>query len=334
MILANQIFVAIFSLVTSPPKVYASFTPKWSSPIIVEESKLPSMTNSFVEHFKISHICVYYNDTTWDRLSRSILKIGSKRYVQLINNQSISVKSSALKHSITLHLFLDQNIVRLNEIIQEHNQLQSENMNIETVGLQQKEYFLIRVPNGATMNEIKELFESTPLKYDSLAFCFKMIQDNNSIVIYDVYKIGLENEVKIRQFGEFVDGRFTVAMSKMWERRSDMEGYHLKAAAVLNPPYIDHLEDNCTSSKCFKGTYSRIWNNLQNKMNFTFSIKKETVWGTKIKGTWYGLIGMCERKEVDIVPADLGVTRERSSVVDFLPGITPTYQQIFIQNPA
>ena len=69
-------------------------------------------------------------------------------------------------------------------------------------------------------------------------------------------------------------------------------------------------------------------------MNFTYTIRKESVWGVKINGTWHGLIGMCERKEIDIAPADLGVTKDRSSVADFLPGITPTYQQIFIRNPA
>ena len=42
---------------------------------------------------------------------------------------------------------------------------------------------------------------------------------------------------------------------------------------------------------------------------------------------------MLQRKEIDISPQDFTITVERTSVVDFLPGITPTYEQIFVKNP-
>ena len=44
--------------------------------------------------------------------------------------------------------------------------------------------------------------------------------------------------------------------------------------------------------------------------------------------------GMLEDNEIDIAPADLTVTKARSAVVDYLPGISPDHQQIFIRNPA
>ena len=46
------------------------------------------------------------------------------------------------------------------------------------------------------------------------------------------------------------------------------------------------------------------------------------------------IIGLLENNEIDIAPADLTVTKARSAVVDYLPGITPDNQQIFIRNPA
>ena len=46
------------------------------------------------------------------------------------------------------------------------------------------------------------------------------------------------------------------------------------------------------------------------------------------------IIGLLENNEIDIAPADLTVTKARSAVVDYLTGITPDRQQIFIRNPA
>ena len=325
-----MIFLAFLWILFVPSRNFSVSASSDYSPI--EESIISSLTKSFVQYFKISHLNVYYEGKSLDEFSKNMMKNTSNLFFQSVNTRSTKAAFAVGKNSITLHLYLDQNFDRLNEIVDEHERLRSKHMKIETVGFPQKDYFLIRIPDQAKIKEIKELFTSTLFKYDSLAFCLQLSQINNSAKIYDAYKIGPNTLIK--SFGEFIDGNLIVPTPEMWERRADMEGHHLRAAAALNPPYIYYLEDNCTSTKCFKGSYSRIWSNLQTKMNFTYTIRKESVWGVKINGTWHGLIGMCERKEIDIAPADLGVTKDRSSVADFLPGITPTYQQLYIRNPA
>ena len=45
------------------------------------------------------------------------------------------------------------------------------------------------------------------------------------------------------------------------------------------------------------------------------------------------LIGMLAKNEIDIAPADLTITKARSTVVDYLPGMSSSYQQLFIRNP-
>ena len=50
-------------------------------------------------------------------------------------------------------------------------------------------------------------------------------------------------------------------------------------------------------------------------------------------GPLYHFTGMLHRREIEISPQDFTITKSRASVVDFLPGITPTYAQIFIRNP-
>ena len=44
--------------------------------------------------------------------------------------------------------------------------------------------------------------------------------------------------------------------------------------------------------------------------------------------------GMLAKGDIDIAPADFTITMARSSVVDYLPGLTPSYQMLFIKNPA
>ena len=43
---------------------------------------------------------------------------------------------------------------------------------------------------------------------------------------------------------------------------------------------------------------------------------------------------MLARGTLDISPAEFTITRARSTVVDFLPALTESYQQLFVRNPA
>ena len=43
---------------------------------------------------------------------------------------------------------------------------------------------------------------------------------------------------------------------------------------------------------------------------------------------------MLEQGNLDIAPAEFTITKAKSTVVDFLPPITESYQQLFLKNPA
>ena len=64
-----------------------------------------------------------------------------------------------------------------------------------------------------------------------------------------------------------------------------------RGAVALNIPYVTKIEDNCSSEKCFKGIYGSIWHALQQKMNFTYTLQKEDVYGSLINDSWKGMIG-------------------------------------------
>ena len=45
--------------------------------------------------------------------------------------------------------------------------------------------------------------------------------------IFDMYKIGNDTDVSIKLFGEF-NSNLSVPIPEMWQRRENMEGYHLR----------------------------------------------------------------------------------------------------------
>ena len=60
-----------------------------------------------------------------------------------------------------------------------------------------------------------------------IMYKFIFITDNDKIQIFDLYKIGSKMEVSIKPFGVFISN-LVVPTPEMWERRANMEGYHLR----------------------------------------------------------------------------------------------------------
>ena len=48
----------------------------------------------------------------------------------------------------------------------------------------------------------------------------------------------------------------------------------------------------------------------------------DSEWGTlKANGSWSGVVGMLQRREVDVSVTDLSVTEARSAVIDYSSGL-------------
>ena len=58
------------------------------------------------------------------------------------------------------------------------------------------------------------------------------ITDNDRIQIFDLYKIGSKVEVSIKPFGVF-SSNLSIPTPEMWERRANMEGYHLRYDSII-----------------------------------------------------------------------------------------------------
>ena len=83
-----------------------------------------------------------------------------------------------------------------------------------------------------------------------------------------------------------------------------------------NPPFV--YGDGITTK--FSGYVFDIWNPLQQVLNFTSHIitSVDGKWGAKESdGNWNGMIGMVLRGEADVIVADLTLSMDRASYVDF-----------------
>ena len=73
---------------------------------------------------------------------------------------------------------------------------------------------------------------------------------------------------------------------------------------------------------------------LQSQLNFTYKITEpaDKSYGNFVNGSWNGFIGALEKKNVDLVMADLTITQERSEVVDFTTGLIKIDNKVPIDN--
>ena len=76
--------------------------------------------------------------------------------------------------------------------------------------------------------------------------------------------------------------------------------YISRAAAAHYPNFCTQIDDNCTDPSCFKGISGEVWKTLAENLNFTYTVSKETSWGSMSNDsgivTWSGMIGTISLK--------------------------------------
>ncbi|XP_071528865.1 probable glutamate receptor [Panulirus ornatus] len=123
-----------------------------------------------------------------------------------------------------------------------------------------------------------------------------------------------------------------------------LSGRHLKVAADIWVPWVDLREAakeeggrglgglTLTAS----GVAAEFFDMIATKLNFTYALvmPPDREWGRGMpNGSFTGMIGMCQRKEVDMALGPFGVTWERAQVVDFSSTLYMDGFGIFLPRP-
>ncbi|KYM76177.1 putative glutamate receptor [Atta colombica] len=119
-------------------------------------------------------------------------------------------------------------------------------------------------------------------------------------------------------------------------RRKNLQQTTLKSCLVMTDPNtINHLTDFKDKSvdPVTKANYPWILH-LVNRMNATISFEVTNSWGYRTEnGSWNGMIGMLERREIDIAGTATFLVPERIGVVQYIQLYTHTGSRFIFRRP-
>ncbi|XP_068218545.1 glutamate receptor ionotropic, kainate glr-3-like [Palaemon carinicauda] len=95
-----------------------------------------------------------------------------------------------------------------------------------------------------------------------------------------------------------------------------LTGRHLIVGAQTWNPWVKTTD----ASLGYTGILYKVLNTIANKLNFTYSVisPADRQWGRELpNGSFSGMIGMCQRKEVDLALGPFALSWSRSKAADF-----------------
>ena len=245
-------------------------------------------------------------------------------------SQATTSKQAELPLEVSLFLYVSKSLEPLKKIIRDEHQMY---LNSKRNLVFQSNIWMIKMPDNSKIIQMTKLLNGIELSYDMKSFCFTVVQDK-IIEIYDAYKIGKDSDITLKPLGTWRKEKgLEIINEDIWYRRQSLNGFHFRAVSAYSPPAITHIEEGCQSKSCFQGILADVWHVLSEKMNFTYTIRKEYLWGSDINGEWNGMVGWLNNNTADIAPADLTITKDRSEVVDFLPGLMKVWEELYLRNP-
>ena len=298
-----------------------------------------NMAKAFGKYHNGKYSILHYKskqDSSWKNQWYSIMK--EKIAIGYFSANEISSKNTwksvPVTNGITTHLYVNHDLKPLKHMIEANWPIttgpRSATQMRRNVG---SSFWLIQMPHNATKDLMINALNDTEISYNSNTFCFSFI-GNGIIEIYDSYKITHSAPPILKRFGIWsVENSLKVIDRNICSRRSSLDGHHIRVTSAYSPPFVSVVEDNCTSNVCFKGDLPDTWHSLSQRMNFTYTVRRAYQWGNLVNGTWNGMIGQVNMADNDVAVADLTVTKDRSTVVAFLPSLKQVNLESFMKTP-
>ncbi|XP_042873578.1 uncharacterized protein LOC122254123 [Penaeus japonicus] len=133
-------------------------------------------------------------------------------------------------------------------------------------------------------------------------------------------KVSIAEGVEVRvQHMEF--GVLEAPVDDPHLRRQDLTGIHFRCTTLQFPP-MTVLRANADGSVSVSGILGNVLNTMKSLMNFTYTCRtvKDGQFGAFVDGRWTGMVKEVMDGQADMVIANMGITQQRSTVVDFLIG--------------
>ncbi|XP_029171879.1 probable glutamate receptor [Nylanderia fulva] len=186
-------------------------------------------------------------------------------------------------------------------------------------------------------DSILEIFETLAVYPDSDVVLAKRFNDD-FLQLTSVYRPSSQRGVIWEDRGNWTidNGLRMKTFDVASARRRNLQQSVLKSAVVItNPNTRNHLTDFKDKSidAPTKAGYPYIFY-LTKRMNATINIEFTNTWGYPTKnGSWNGMIGMLDRREIDIGGSAAFITPERLGVVQFIQLYTCTKVHFVFRKP-
>ncbi|PSN34366.1 Ionotropic receptor 139 [Blattella germanica] len=187
-------------------------------------------------------------------------------------------------------------------------------------------WILYQKTNGTSA---KNLLENVQAPFDSEFLIAR--STGNATDISEVYQLYNNQSSLEYHFGSWTDHLgLKVTNLTFNKRRSDLKGVTLSATVLHNPPSVRLLESD-DGTLHVNGIIGHAFGILKDLTNF--NIPREAKWGVPENGTWDGMIGEIQRKEVDMAVNGFFMTSKRMDILDFTLPLLYTRYSIFIREP-
>ncbi|XP_032690864.1 probable glutamate receptor [Odontomachus brunneus] len=186
-------------------------------------------------------------------------------------------------------------------------------------------------------DSVLEIFESLAVYPDSDVILARRL-DGDFLELTSVYRPSPQRGVIWENRGNWTieNGLLMRTFDVASVRRRNLHQTELKSCLVItDPDTIDHLTDfeKKTVDPVTKATYPWILH-LANRMNATVSFNITDSWGYRGEnGSWSGMIGMLERREIDIGGTTTFFIPQRIGVVQYIQLYTRTKSAFVFRRP-
>ncbi len=165
------------------------------------------------------------------------------------------------------------------------------------------------------LDDIKEDLQGNQLRLDSNFYTFST-KDNTMREWYS-----LKGNLFNGHFGQWdkASGELVIPIASKWNRRKNFEGISLKVSTLPFARLVIPAKGTDGSERKFIGQVPAMLDFLleQHNASVQWVYPEHKVFGTKLEnGTWKGLIGMLQSRQVDMVATAMAVTKQRAEVTN------------------
>ncbi|CAL7941618.1 unnamed protein product [Xylocopa violacea] len=195
-----------------------------------------------------------------------------------------------------------------------------------------------RTANRNTTLNIKETFQDMAIYPDSEVILATTLEACGFTEITSIYRPSPFRNVMVEDRGNWTTehGVRTPNLHAASRRRRNLQQTPLKSCLVMtDPDTINHLTDyeNKHIDPVTKANYPWILH-IANRMNATVSFRTANTWGYRsANGSWNGMIGMLDRREIDIGGTATFFISQRIGVVDYVQLYTRTSSSFVFREP-